>query len=69
MTVEFVVRVPADTPHWHPVFLAGDGPAVGDWCADRVLLDRWDDGTHRASLDLPAGFRGRRPPRRASGRA
>jgi len=59
MTVEFVVRVPADTPHWHPVFLAGDGPALGDWSADRVLLDRWDDGTHRASLDLPAGFRGR----------
>jgi predicted alpha/beta superfamily hydrolase len=41
------------------VFLAGDGPALGDWSADAVRLDRHDDGTHRTRLDLPHGFRGR----------
>jgi predicted alpha/beta superfamily hydrolase len=56
---EFVVRVPNITPPWQPVFLAGDGPQLGDWSADRVRLDCWDDGTRYARLDLPAGFRGR----------
>lgn len=56
--VEFVVRVPEITPPWMPVFLAGDGPQLGDWSADAVRLDRWEDGTHRARLDLPDGFRG-----------
>jgi predicted alpha/beta superfamily hydrolase len=57
--VEFVVRVPESTPPDRPVFLAGDGPALGDWSAEAVRLDRCDDGTHRARLDLPHGYRGR----------
>jgi predicted alpha/beta superfamily hydrolase len=57
--VEFVVRVPESTPPDAPVFLAGDGPALGDWSADAVRLDRRGDGTHRTRLDLPRGFRGR----------
>jgi predicted alpha/beta superfamily hydrolase len=57
--VEFVVRVPEFTPPDRPVFLAGDGPALGDWSAHAVRLDRWDDGTHRTQLDLPQGFRSR----------
>jgi predicted alpha/beta superfamily hydrolase len=57
--VEFEVRVPEITPHWQPVFLAGDGPVFGDWAADAVRLDRFEDGTHHARLALPHEFRGR----------
>jgi predicted alpha/beta superfamily hydrolase len=57
--VEFVVRVPETTPPWQPVFLAGDGPVLGEWSADAVRLDRWEDGTYRARVELPHGFRGR----------
>jgi predicted alpha/beta superfamily hydrolase len=57
--VEFVVHVPENTPPEQPVFLAGDGPALGGWSADGVRLERWDDGTHRAWLAIPPGFRGR----------
>lgn len=56
--VEFVVRVPGDTPDWVKLFLAGDGP-LGDWSADATPLDRWDDGTHHARLNLPTGWHGR----------
>jgi len=59
MTVEFVVRVPENTPASQPVFLAGDSPALGEWCAAGVRLDRREDGTHRAQFDLPPGSRGR----------
>jgi predicted alpha/beta superfamily hydrolase len=55
---EFVVRVPDDTPPERRAFLAGDGP-LGDWAAAGVPLDRWDDGTRRARVALPPGFRGR----------
>src|SRR6476659_10526402 len=57
--VEFVVRVPQATPSEQPLFLAGDGVALGDWAARGVALARHDDGTYRARVDLPAGFRGR----------
>ncbi len=57
--IEFVVRVPDATPDGQSVFLAGDGPHLGDWSADGVRLERWDDGTRRVSLDLPDGFHGR----------
>lgn len=57
--VEFVVRVPDGTPPEHPLFLAGDGPALGDWSARGVALERWGDGTYHAAVDLPVGFRGR----------
>ncbi len=55
--VEFVVRVPEIEPE-QSVFLAGDGPAFGEWCARGVPLERGDDDTHRAILNLPLGFRG-----------
>jgi predicted alpha/beta superfamily hydrolase len=57
--VEFVVRVPEDTPREWRVFVAGDGVPLGGWAADAVPLDRWGDGTYRTRLDLPDGFRGR----------
>jgi predicted alpha/beta superfamily hydrolase len=57
--VEFVVRVPENTSAPQSLFLAGDGPALGDWSADAVRLERWQDGTHRVRLGLPSGFRGR----------
>jgi predicted alpha/beta superfamily hydrolase len=57
--VEFVVRVPENTTPDSRVYLAGDGPVLGDWSATGAPLDRSDDGTYRAKLDLPAGFRGR----------
>lgn len=55
--VEFIVRVPDLTPPGQRVFLAGDGPALGQWSADGVPLDPWHDGTHRAALDVPRGSR------------
>ena len=55
--VEFVVRVPEILPEQR-VFLAGDGPALGEWCAHGVPLERGEDDTHRASLNVPLGFRG-----------
>lgn len=53
--VEFVVRVPEQTPPEWNLYVAGDGPVLGDWSADRVQLDRGADGAHRGTLDLPAG--------------
>ena len=57
--VEFVVRVPEITPPESSIFLAGDGPLFGEWHPDRVTLEQSEDGTYRASLELPVGFRGR----------
>jgi predicted alpha/beta superfamily hydrolase len=56
--IQFLVRVPEATSPDRPLFLAGDGPALGDWSACGVPLERDDDGTYRAAVDLPAGFRG-----------
>ncbi|MFO0850034.1 MAG: hypothetical protein U0871_15990 [Gemmataceae bacterium] len=47
---EFVVHAAADGP----LYITGDGAALGGWRADAVRLDRWGDGTHRVRLDLPA---------------
>lgn len=57
MTVEFVVRVPPDTPPGEPIFLAGDGDALGNWRAAGVPLERYPDETFRVQLDLPADSR------------
>jgi predicted alpha/beta superfamily hydrolase len=57
--VDFVVREPPGTSPQLQLFLAGDGPVLGDWSARGVALARWDDGSHRVSVDLPVGFRGR----------
>ncbi|MCI0701024.1 MAG: alpha/beta hydrolase [Planctomycetia bacterium] len=57
--VEFAVRVPENTPPEQRVFLAGDGPVLGDWLAAGVPLEPQPDDTHRATLTLPDGFRGR----------
>src|SRR6516162_9723396 len=55
--VEFVVRVPENTSPEQHVYLAGEGFALGEWSADRVRLDRQDDGTYRAWLPIPHGVR------------
>lgn len=47
---EFVIHTTADGP----LFITGDGAALGGWRADAVRLDRWADGSHRVRLDLPA---------------
>jgi predicted alpha/beta superfamily hydrolase len=57
--VEFIVRVPESTQPWQQVFLAGDGPQLGDWSASAIGLERHWDGTHRTQLDLHPDFRGR----------
>lgn len=57
--VEFVVRVPEITPPWQQIFLSGEGAQLGDWSAAAVRLDRRDDGTHFARLDVGPGFNGR----------
>src|ERR1700722_9089138 len=57
--VEFVVRVPEITPSWQQLFLAGDGPQLGNWFASAVALERHEDGTHLIRLRFPDGFHGR----------
>ncbi len=52
--VEFMVRVPSDTPPG-PLFLAGDGDRFGNWRAAGVHLEHWGDGTFRTRLDFPTG--------------
>jgi predicted alpha/beta superfamily hydrolase len=53
--VEFVVRVPDDTPPDAPVYLSGDADVLGRWRPDAVRLDPWGDGTRRARVALPRG--------------
>jgi predicted alpha/beta superfamily hydrolase len=53
--IEFVVRVPEDTPPDPTLYLTGDALPLGRWQADAVRLDRWGDGTHRARVALPHG--------------
>ena len=55
--VEFVVRVPPDSPGWEPLFLAGGGAALGDWAAAGVELQRCADGTARARVAFPPASR------------
>lgn len=57
--VEFVVWVPEITPTWQQVFLAGDTPALGEWSATGVPLERQDDGSRRARVSAPSGSGGR----------
>ncbi len=53
--VAFTVHAPPVTPDWEPLFLAGDGPALGGWSPHAVRLDPGPDATHHARVDLPAG--------------
>lgn len=53
--VDFRIKVPEDHPGWEPVFLAGDGEALGRWRPDGVRLERWGDGTYHARVDLAPG--------------
>ena len=59
LMTEFVVHPPPGHPRWEPLFLAGDGPALGHWEAASVRLDAWGDGTHRARVAV----KGRKPVR------
>ena len=53
--VEFKVSVPTELPGWEPVYLAGDGAALGHWRADAVRLERQPDGTYAVRLELAPG--------------
>ena len=53
--VEFVVRVPADTPAGESICLAGSLSAAGGWKPDGVKLSRQADGVYSATLDLEIG--------------
>ncbi len=57
--VEFVVHVPEITPSWQQLFLAGDGPQLGNWFASAVALARHEDGSHRTRLRFPVDYHGR----------
>ena len=50
--VHVVVKVPADTPDDAEVYLAGSLPAVGEWKAAGVKLERQKDGTYAADIEL-----------------
>jgi predicted alpha/beta superfamily hydrolase len=53
--VRFVVTAPDDTPADTSVYLAGSLPAVGNWKANGVRLERQDDGTYFADITLEVG--------------
>lgn len=55
--VEIVVRVPENASPGQQLFLAGDGPLLGDWSPRGVPLTA-GEGVYRASLALPPDFRG-----------
>ncbi len=55
--VEIVVHVP-DPHSWDSVFLAGDGPDLGEWLSIGARCQRLSDGTHR--LMLPVRHEGER---------
>jgi len=57
MTVEFVVRVPENTPPGQGVFLSGDGPELGEWRADGLRLEGRPDGTWHGRAAVEAGQR------------
>jgi hypothetical protein len=50
--VHVVLKVPADTPADAEVYLAGSLPAVGEWKAAGVKLERQKDGTYAADVEL-----------------
>ena len=50
--VQVVLKVPADTPADAEVYLAGSLPAVGEWKAAGVKLERQKDGTYAADIEL-----------------
>ena len=50
--VHVVVKVPADTPADAEVYLAGSLPAVGEWKAAGVKLERQKDGTYAVDVEL-----------------
>ncbi|MCS6864407.1 MAG: alpha/beta hydrolase-fold protein [Gemmataceae bacterium] len=56
--VQVIVHVPPTTPEGRGVFLAGEGPYLGDWSAQGVPLARQADGTYGAELAIPEDFRG-----------
>jgi predicted alpha/beta superfamily hydrolase len=53
LMVEFVIRLPDGSPEWEPAYLTGSIPALGNWKANAIQLDRWGDGTYRKKLDIP----------------
>jgi predicted alpha/beta superfamily hydrolase len=57
MTVEFVARVPENTPPGQGVFLSGDGPELGEWRADGLRLEGRPDGTWHGRAAVEAGQR------------
>ncbi len=55
VTVQVLVKVPADTPKEGPVFLAGAGEALGNWKVDGLPLKRDADGTWRGQFAARVG--------------
>lgn len=55
MVVEFVVRVPPQTPPDHAVYLAGAAEPLGEWAAAGRPLERQADGSWRGWAEVPPG--------------
>src|SRR5688500_9830613 len=53
VTVRFEVTVPATTPRPARVFLAGDGPGMGEWDAAGLELHHVEGRTDAVTLELP----------------
>lgn len=53
--ITWVVTVPEDTPRDAKLFIAGSLPDLGPWQPNKFELQRQEDGTFRASLDVPGG--------------
>ena len=53
---EVVVTVPPETPADQRLYLAGSAPALGNWDAAGVPMERGDDGKHRATVEVMSGI-------------
>jgi predicted alpha/beta superfamily hydrolase len=54
--VEFEVTPPPETPPDQFVYLSGSEPALGNWEAAGVRLDRGDDGKYRGKVEITSGI-------------
>ncbi len=54
--VEFEVVAPPNTPPDQPLYLSGSEPALGNWEAAGVPLQRGEDGKYRGSVEVTSGI-------------
>lgn len=55
ITIELLVKIPAETPPDAAIFLAGNLPVLGEWRPDGIKLQRTHDGRYLGTFRAEAG--------------